>query len=342
VTEELSQEELEAWHAWDATDRVPRPPGMTEFRRRLRYHQSRWREAHGHPIGTQPIAPRPGHAPRLVGSHLPLEYARETGAAFVTPAALEAARARTAFVERHQSFDHQAFWADLLSSPAMAFNLFGDLAADSALADRAVHAWWPDTPGRIRELRFAHSPGRLDAEWLNSLRAFDTAFVLDLGDGRQGILAASIRYHEWLKPETPKPSNLRRDLEVSDRSGAFAPGATDRVKGRSDLWEFWLEHLLLQSMLQHPSGAWGWGRYVVLHPADNPAIVDGLARYRNLLVDDRTFGSMTLEDLLDAGGLPKRTTAALRERYLPALPSVGSADARLNPVRRRRGDPAKR
>jgi hypothetical protein len=32
-----------------------RGPGMTDFRRRLRYHQAQWREAKGHPIGSQPI-----------------------------------------------------------------------------------------------------------------------------------------------------------------------------------------------------------------------------------------------------------------------------------------------
>ena len=31
----------------------------------------------------------------------------------------------------------------------------------------------------------------------------------------------------------------------------------------------WLEHLLLLSMLQHPSRTWSWGRYVVVHPAGN-------------------------------------------------------------------------
>ena len=41
---------------------MPRRPAMTEFRRRLRFHQAQWREAHGHPIGTQPIAPKPGQA----------------------------------------------------------------------------------------------------------------------------------------------------------------------------------------------------------------------------------------------------------------------------------------
>ena len=70
------------------------------------------------------------------------------------------------------------------------------------------------------------------------------------------------------------------------------------------------------SMLQHPSGEWTWGRYVVVHPADNGAVVDACARYRGFLTDQTTFAAITLEDLLAAGALAKRTTAALRERYL--------------------------
>src|SRR5687768_17979224 len=96
MAEVLSKEQLEAAHCWEADDRVPRRPEMTEFRRRLRYHQSQWREAQGHPIGTQPIAPKPGDgAVRLVGSRLPLAYARETGASFLTAGALAAAKARS-------------------------------------------------------------------------------------------------------------------------------------------------------------------------------------------------------------------------------------------------------
>jgi hypothetical protein len=81
--------------------------------------------------------------------------------------------------------------------------------------------------------------------------------------------------------------------------------------------ELWLEHLLLLSMLQHPSGAWTWGRYVVVHPAANEDIAGFCERYRALLADVSTFGTMTLEELLDGGALPRPTTTALRERYLP-------------------------
>jgi hypothetical protein len=315
----LTKEQLEAAHCWEADDQVPRRPAMTEFRRRTRYHQAQWREAKGYPIGFQPIAPRPdGRRPRLVGSRLPLEYARETGANFLTDGALAAAKARTSVIEPRQSFDHQRLWADLLSSEALAFNLFGDLASNIRGADRAVRTWWPDAPGTVREVRFAHSPGRLDPAYLNSLRAFDAAFLLDRGDGAEGVVAVDTKYHERSKSEMPKPSNLWRTVKVAETSGIFAPGSIDAVKGRSELAVMWLEHLLLLSMLQHESKAWGWGRYVVVHPAGNPDIADLCARYRDLLVDESTFSAVTIEELLDANALPTKTTAALRHRYLPS------------------------
>jgi hypothetical protein len=79
----------------------------------------------------------------------------------------------------------------------------------------------------------------------------------------------------------------------------------------------WLEHLLVLSMLQHRSGAWRWGRFVVVHPAGNPDYADGCARYAGLLRDRSTYASTSVEDLLAAGALPAGTTARLRERYLP-------------------------
>jgi hypothetical protein len=317
VDKALSQEELEAAHCWEADDRVPRRPELTEFRRRLRYHQSRWRESKGHPIGTQPIVPRDGVAVRPVGSRLPLDYARETGANFVNAAAHEAATARLSAKEPHQSLDAQRLWADLLSPVSLCFNLFGDLAADLRRADRAVHAWWPDAPGTVSEVRFAYSPGRFDPAYLNSLRAFDVAFVLDLDDGTQGVVALDVEYHERTKAEIPKPSNLRRYLDVAERSGVFEAGAIGAVKGRSDLAVMWLEHLLLLSMLQHASGSWSWGRYVVVHPVDNSDYADACARYRDLLTDESTFASIPVEELLKGDVLPAQTATALRERYMP-------------------------
>jgi hypothetical protein len=312
---EPSREELEAAHCWDAADHVPRQPAMTAFRRRARLQQARWREAHGHPTGTQPIVPRDGKPSQPVGSRLPLDYARESGATFVTPAALAAARARMELVEPHQSIDHQRLWADLLWSPALAFNLFGDLAADAALADRAVHAWWPDVPGVVREVRFAHSPGRLDSAYLGNLVDWDAAFVLDLDDGSEGVVAVVSAFADANRRQPPKPERLPRYREVSERSGAFGAGWLDAVNG-TELIHLWLEHALVLSLLQHASATWSWARLVVVHPSGNVDFADACARYSALLNDTATFASSTLEELLDAEVLPATTATALRDRYL--------------------------
>ena len=100
VAATLTKTELEAAHCWEADDHVPKRPELTAFRRALRYRQSQWREASGHPIGSQPIAPRPDGPTRPVGSRLPIDYAKETGANFVTTEALDAARARTSLREQ--------------------------------------------------------------------------------------------------------------------------------------------------------------------------------------------------------------------------------------------------
>jgi hypothetical protein len=142
-------------------------------------------------------------------------------------------------------------------------------------------------------------------------------FELDLDDGTLGVIGVDVKHHEWTKPETPKPENLQRYLEVARRSKAFPRGAVDSVKGRSGLAVTWLEHLLLLSMLQHPSKRWRWGRYVVVHPSGNVDYAEATERYRTLLADDSTFATMTLEELLGSGALPKRSATALRTRYLP-------------------------
>jgi len=61
---------------------------------------------------------------------------------------------------------------------------------------------------------------------------------------------------------------------------------------------------------------WGEPR-VTVHPAGNTDFADACSRYSALLVDQSTFSSMTIEELLDAGALPTRTVDALRERYIP-------------------------
>jgi hypothetical protein len=167
----------------------------------------------------------------------------------------------------------------------------------------------------VCDIRFAHSPGRFDWSYLGSLRAFDAAFVLDLGDGTQGIVGVDVNYHDRAKTATAKPGGRQRQREVAERAGIFAKGAVEAVD-RTDLLLTSLEHLLLLSMLQHQSGLWSWGRYVVVYPAGNSDFADACTRYTDLLTDRSSFASATVEELLDAGVLPSKARAALRDRYI--------------------------
>jgi hypothetical protein len=69
-------------------------------------------------------------------------------------------------------------------------------------------------------------------------------------------------------------------------------------------------------MLQHPSGAWSWGRFLFIYPSGNVDMADADARYRDLLADDSTFASMTLENMIAANVFPSATASAIRKRYL--------------------------
>jgi len=291
---------------------------MTAFRRRVRLQQARWRDEQGHPIGTQPILPREGKPARPVGSRLPLDYAQETGANFVTPGALDAARHRLAHKEARQVLSAQRVCADLLWSEPFGINLFGDLAHDLASADHAAHTLWPDAPGTVTGLRFAHSPGRLDLDFIGSLVTWDVAFELDAGGGTKGYVALVTPLHERIQRQIAKPVRVARYREVLQRSKAFRPKAFDAVD-RTDLVVLCLQHLLLLSTLQHESRAWSWGRFVVVHPTANTDFADAVDRYRELLVDDTTFASMTTGELLDADALPARTVRAVRARFPEGL-----------------------
>ena len=193
-----SDEELEAAFCWEADDQIPRRPAMTTFRREARYRQALWREANHHPIGTQPIVPKPGAPARPVGSRLPLEYARDTGANFLTSAALTAARARTSYIEPRQSIDHQRLWADLVSSHVGVQSV--RRSAGDRFADRALHRWFPTS--RRRELRFAH---RLVRPRLPQQPAFVATMFVPDPTTAVAIVAVDVKYHERNKSELRGP-----------------------------------------------------------------------------------------------------------------------------------------
>lgn len=311
-----TNDELKEASCWFAVDQVPKRPDVTEFKRRARWQQSWWRETAGLDIGQHfSGTPRVG---RNNGSRIALTSARATGANFLSDSIRSGVKERLAKRQEHETLDEDRLWSDLLSSMPMCFNLFGE-ATDPHRLSAAADVLWPGHPGQPAALRFEWSPGRRDELYLANRSAFDVALELDLGDGRRGVIGVETKYHEDIKAEpAPNPtSRLPRYLQVAKTSGVFRHGWEVDVIG-TDLQQIWLDHLLVLSMLQHPTAGWAVGMFVVVFPAANPSVAAAVERYRSVLVnpDESAFRAVTVEDLLDAHIHTPSTEASFRDRYL--------------------------
>lgn len=313
----LTKQQLEALDCWENVDRVSGDPETTDFKRRARLQQAIWREARSLPKGTEPTRPRPGEAPRPLGSRIEVEYARLTGANFISDQARSAAVARVERPEPHQLLMTDRLYADLLSSMPLCFNLFGPFWADPNLASDLIREWTRGEACAVRTVRFEWSPGRLlPGRFLENRTSFDVAFDVSFPDGAVGTIGVETKYHEHCKREdAPSTQRLQRYREVAARSGAFKPGATEALAG-GPLQQIWLDHLLALSLLQDDASQRRWAKFVLVHPAENPSFARAAADYRTYLVDSSTFDVMTLEQLLEVSGLPTQFANAFRERYL--------------------------
>ncbi|MHB1318697.1 MAG: PGN_0703 family putative restriction endonuclease [Anaerolineae bacterium] len=310
-------EELRSHYCLESVDRVPGDPETTAFKRWARLHQALWRESRGLEIGTQPMRPKPDGPSRPLGSRIELGVAMRTGANFLSDAVRQSVARRLGKPQPYQTLNGDRLYCDLLSSMPMCFNLFAELQADLSLANRAVHTWWPDTPGTVTHVCFEWSPGRrLEGQYLENSSAFDVAFVLALCDGKEGVLGVETKYHEDCRKEKcPTSERLERYKCVTAASGIMAPECVDQILG-TDLQQVWLDHLLAASMPLHESRNWGWAGFALVHPAGNPSYARATERYRTLLSAPSSLRVNTIESLIEADVLPDAAATAFVERYL--------------------------
>ncbi len=133
------------------------------FQQRARLLQALWREAQNPEYPAGPVTQK------SYGSRLDETFARREKANLMTPAAREAATAE--LTREHKShkplIDAKRLWTNLLSSQPLAFNLFGELKADLALATGVLRRLWPARVAGVTQVSFEHSPGRMDPKYTN-------------------------------------------------------------------------------------------------------------------------------------------------------------------------------
>ncbi|HVH44326.1 MAG TPA: hypothetical protein VM925_18365 [Labilithrix sp.] len=297
----VSDEVLERHHVLVATD--------TPFQRRARLLQALWREERKLPIGER----RPGVP---LGSRLPKDYAKESGANLMTPAALATARREVQAMRAGsgQKIDEDRLWANLLSSQPLAFSLFAELSVDLDLATRVLGRLWPDRIAKATKIGFEYSPGRSSPKYTADRTAFDVYVEHTSPFGGRGFIGIEVKYHEALT-DAPAEHRPRYD-EVTKAMGCFKP---DLVAGlrRKPVEQIWRDHMLAGSMLL-ASSEWETGLYVFLYPEDNEPCRAAVQLYREYLSDGGTFDAVSLERVTEA--IEAETDASwirdVRRRYL--------------------------
>ena len=287
----------------------PQSPSDTKFRRRMRWHQSWYRhEVLGVPYGNGPNAKSTTAYGNMLGAD-----SAERGMNFLSPGIHSLAEGRIA--EAHGAVEPFRLRRNLLSSQAMCFNLFGELALDHELATKLARSVWGDHVGRVTSVRFEWAPGP-PADYLDDATAFDAIIEYEAFDGMRGFVGVETKltepfsegaydgekYRRWMTPDAPWHADAASEVaEVAHN-------------------QLWRDHLLAWSLLRHPNSEYRHGRLCVVYHGDDHDTREVVGGYRRLLQDETTFQSLELADIVSAwrpdGG---EWLSMFEERYL-ALP----------------------
>lgn len=282
----------------------------SEFQRRARILQSMWRQERGFPCGEHlgPSGVRP------LGSRLPMPWAQETLANFLTEQVRDVVRAEVCHprASAGKLYGKPRIFNDLLSSQPLCFNLFGELTTDLPLASETARRLSHGRFTEVTSIAFEHSPGRGDARYLNDRSAFDVFLRCRTAGGGRGFVGIEVKYHENLRG-TAGGHKPEYD-DVADKMGCFVADREPLM--RSPLQQIWRDHLLV-GVTQIVDG-YDDGLFVMLYPQDNLHVSAALDDYRRQISNEGSFAAWTIEDVV--GSLRDASDAlwigAFRDRYL--------------------------
>ena len=303
-------------------------PTDTRYRAAARLAQSFWREHQGHPCGCV-RNPATGQSRRL-GSRLTAPVAR-SGANLISAGLLPLVRHELAYREVGALSETDRLWSNLLSSQALALNLFGPLKLEPALATAVLGRLFPDLVGIVTDIAFEHSPARGDPVFTGDRTAFDVLVRCTTPTGKRAFLAVEVKYTET-PGGTRAPANQRYDA-LSRAAGVFADPDSPALRGGT-LNQLWRQQLLATAMLER--GLYDEGCVVVVAPAPNRDLWNAVRLYTAQLATPEPararFEALTLERfvtaLAEAGAAP--TVDVLAGRYLDFRPARGALEGSIH------------
>lgn len=289
------------------------------FQRRARVLQSVWREERGLPCGEH----NGRLGARALGSRLPVRFAEDTLANFLTETVRAVVRAEVCDPDASAGklYGKPRIFNDLLSSQPLCFNLFGELTRDLPLASALVSSLSRGRFAEVTSIAFELSPGRGDPLYLSDRSAFDVFLRCRGAAGGTGLVGIEVKYHENLRG-TAGDHKARYD-EVADMMGCFV---SDRGPLQfSPLQQIWRDHLL--AGITRIEDGYDDGMFVILYPRDNPHVSTALDDYRAQLSNADSFAAWTMEGVV--GKLRELSDAAWIDAFSDRYLAFDKIDLRL-------------
>lgn len=263
---------------------------ISDFQRKARLLQSIWRTEKGYEPGLL-------HN-RKLGNLLPMPWAKDTLNNYLTNNIKKIVEQELLIRnETKKLYGIPRIYNNLLSSQPLCFNLFAELKLDLELATKVLKKLSRGRVDKITTIEFEHSPGRRDISYTGDRSAFDVYVEFINNSNEKGFIGIEVKYHETLQNE---PAEIKdRYFEIASNMNCFKEAALKRIQ-QKPLEQIWRDHLLAGSLLHSPKDNFKDGFFVFLFPQDNSHCSDAVLEYKECLVDDKTFQSWTLEDVVEA------------------------------------------
>jgi hypothetical protein len=258
----------------------------TDFASNARLLQSIWRTENGFEF-------------EKYGNFLKLDFAKETGANFLTNGIFKIVK----FEVENKHIDGKVIqepriWNNLLSSQPLAFNLFGELKINKELATSIFKHLYPERNiKKVTAIEFEYSPGRKKLKYTGDSSAFDVFIEYITEKDEKGFFGIEVKYAEDLNDEPSTHKNIYET--ISSSSGIFEISNINRLKEKP-IQQIWRDHLLALSLFV-TNNDYEIGDFIYLYPSENLNCKSGVEKYKSTFKEsiETHFKPLIIEKLVE-------------------------------------------
>lgn len=267
----------------------------SSFASKARLLQSIWRTEKGYELEEK----EKGKRKEVYGNYLRLDFAKESGANFLTPEIFELMKHEIANKHHDRKvIQEPRIWNNLLSSQPLAFNLFGELKLDLALATLVFRDLYPERQiDSVTAIEFELSPGRGNFKYTGDGSAFDVFVVYENTLNQQCFFGIEVKYAEDLSDAPAKHKEVY--ATIAEKSGVFEMKNLPRLKEKP-LQQIWRDHLLALSLFI-TNNDYAIGDFIYLYPSGNLNCEVGVEAYKTTLneVGETYFKPLIMEKIVE-------------------------------------------